>query len=477
MKRAALAGGACAALLVVLALVAGRRIDDRSVEPTAAPAPALAAGTAAEDESTESSRGFLFGRITTVGGGSYEGRLRWGRGEEAFWGDFFNGVRFENPWLALVPPERLPRVSRPLRIFGLEIARREHPVVPGRIFQARFGDLARIESRGREVRVELKSGSELVLDRLEASDFDDGVRVWDRDRGVVDLEPLRIRTIELLPATRLADAPVRLHGRVRTRQTVFSGFVRWNLENALGSDELVGRTADGVLALRCDSLRALERAGDGLRVTLVDGREVALAGTPEVGSGNRGVEVDDPRFGRVRVSWDAFERLDFDEPGRAGSGPAYDDFPPGRPLTGSVTTRSGRRLAGRLVFDLDESETTDTLDASADGVDYFVPIGLIARIARPARDAGTDSRVRVILHSGEPLTLDRTGDLREENAGLLIFADGHDRAEYVPWPEVERIDLDRPAAMHPPLDARSVPGPATSPGVRDEPRSPWPTST
>jgi len=35
----------------------------------------------------------------------------------------------------------------------------------------------------------------------------------------------------------------------------------------------------------------------------------------------------------------------------------------GRPLTGKVITRSGRRLAGRLVYDLDESETTETLDA------------------------------------------------------------------------------------------------------------------
>jgi hypothetical protein len=94
-------------------------------------------------------------------------------------------------------------------------------------------------------------------------------------------------------------------------------------------------------------------------VTLLDGREIVLSGTAKVG-GNRGVYVDDPRYGRVLVSWDAFERVDF-SPG--GSGPAYGDFPPGRPLTGSVTTRAGRRLAGRLVYDLDESETTETLDA------------------------------------------------------------------------------------------------------------------
>ena len=37
-------------------------------------------------------QGFLYGRINTEGGSTYEGRLRWGN-QEAFWGDFFNGTK------------------------------------------------------------------------------------------------------------------------------------------------------------------------------------------------------------------------------------------------------------------------------------------------------------------------------------------------------------------------------------------------
>lgn len=85
---------------------------------------------------------------------------------------------------------------------------------------------------------------------------------------------------------------------------------------------------------------------------------------------HRGIYVDDPRYGRVLVSWGAFERIDFSA---GGSGPAYNDFAWGRPLTASVTTRGGRRLTGRLVYDLDESETTETLDAPSQGVDYTIP--------------------------------------------------------------------------------------------------------
>jgi hypothetical protein len=153
----------------------------------------------------------------------------------------------------------------------------------------------------------------------------------------------------------------------------------------------------------------------------------------------------------VLVSWDAFERVEFSPGGR---GPAYGDFPPGGPLTGSITTRAGRRLAGRLVYDLDESEVTETLDAPSQGVDYTIPFGLIASIVLPGSEERGAQRARVTLHSGEELQLERTGDLGEGNAGMLIFVDGRQRPEYVPWTDVERVDLDRPPAMYRPLGGR-----------------------
>jgi hypothetical protein len=293
------------------------------------------------------------------------------------------------------------------------------------------------------VRVTLKSGTAFDLDRFEASDFDDGVRVWDLRRGVVDLDSLRIRSIEFLPTPALGAAPYRLHGTVRTRQGDFTGFVQWDRQECVGPDELDGHTADGELSLRFDTIRSIaRRSRDSALVTLLDGREIVLSETHQVGHGNRGIYVDDRRYGRVLISWDAFERVDF-SPG--GSGPAYGDFPPGRPLTGSVTTRAGHRLAGRLVYDLDESETTETLDAPSQGVDYTVPFGLIASIVLPGRE----EPARVTLQSREELRLERSGDLGERNAGILVFVEGRQRPEYVPWVDVERIDLDRQPATAP----------------------------
>jgi hypothetical protein len=458
MTRATIAGGAFVSVLVLLALAlaVGRWALEQEVDPAAATSsaitPSITPPAAETQPVAETHKGFLYGRITTTDGATYEGRLRWGGGEEAFWGDYFNGSKDENPWVAHVPLERLPRESRPIEIFGVAIAHRERQIDLGRPFMARFGDIAHIEARGTDVRVTLKSGTAFDLDRFSASDFDDGMRVWDGRRGVVDLDSLRIRTIELLPTPSLGAAPYRLHGTVRTRQGDFTGFVQWDREECVGPDELDGHTAQGELSLRFDTIRSIaRRSRDSSLVTLLDGREIVLSDTREVGHGNRGIYVDDRRYGRVLISWDAFERVDF-SPG--GSGPAYGDFPPGRPLTGSVTTRAGGRLTGRLVYDLDESETIETLDAPSEGVDYTIPFGLIASIVPPGREERGAPRANVTLHDGEELQLERTGDLGERNAGMLIFVEGRRRPEYVPWTDVEQVDFDRPRAMDPPLGGR-----------------------
>lgn len=452
MKRAIIA---CGALAIVLGLAsAGYLAFKQNVAPATPTSTAVA----------EAHPSFLYGRITLDGGATYEGRLRWGRDQEAFWGDYFNGFKEQNPWAAQVPPERLRKEPRPIKIFGIEIARREDQIDLTRPFMARFGDITRIELLGRDVRVTLKSGTMFDLGFYSSNDFDDGVRVWDGSRGVLDFGPRRIhaidfdfgrrriRAIDFLPAAPAGAAPQQLHGTVRTRQGDFTGFVQWNRNKGVGTDEISGRTADGNLRLRFDTLRSIARhSSDSSLVTLLDGREIVLSGTREAGQDNLGIYVDDRRYGRVLISWDAFERLDF-SPG--GSGPAYGDFPPGHPLTGSVTTRDGRRLAGRLVYDLDESETTETLDAPSQGVNYTIPFGLIASIVLPGREEHGTQHAKVTLHNGEELQLERSGDLGEGTGGMLIFVDGSQRPEYVLWTDVEQVNFHRPPSMYPPQGER-----------------------
>ena len=451
--KATIVGGALIVLVVLLALVGGRRglkeTLDQEEEPAAVTSPSASLSTA--ETASEAQQGFIFGRVTTDDGAIYEGRLRFGGDEEAFWGDYFNGFKDENPWIADAPLEQL-RERRPLEILGVEVFHWTRQVDLARPFMARFGDIARIEPNGRDLQVTLKSGTIFHLDLFAADDFADGVRVWDGRRGVVDLDEAQIRTIDLLPTGPLVTGADRLHGTVRTRAGDFTGFIQWDQVNGVGSDELDGHTADGELSLRFDTVRSIARnSSNSSRVTLLDGKEIVLSDSREVGSGNRGIYVDDRRYGRVLIPWDAFERVDF-SPG--GSGPAYGDFPTGRPLSGNVTTRDGRRLAGRLVYDLDESETTETLDAPSQGVDYTILFGLVASIVLPASEERGAKRAKVTLHSGEVLQLELAGDLGEGNPGMLIFVDGRKQPEYLRWTEIKQIYFDRPSAMYPPFERR-----------------------
>jgi hypothetical protein len=450
MKRATTVGGAFA---IVLGLaIAGYLALKRNVAPAT---PTLTASTPSTAVA-EAHPSFLYGRITLTDGATYEGRLRFGQHQEAFWGDYFNGFKQQNPWATHVPPERLRKEPHPIKIFGITIAKREEKIDLVRPFMARFGDITRIELLGRNVRVTLKSGTVLDSDWYSSNDLDDGVRVWDSSRGVLDFGPRRVRAIEFLPADAAGAVPQQLHGTVRTRQGDFTGFVQWNRNKGVGTDELSGRSANGNLSLRFDTLRSIARhSSDSSLVTMLDGREIILSGSREVGKENLGIYVDDRRYGRVLISWDAFERLDF-SPG--GSGPAYGDFPPGQPLTGSVTTRDGRHLAGRLVYDLDESETTETLDAPSQGVDYTILFGLIASIVLPGSEERVTQHAKVTLHNGEEMQLECRGDLGEGNPGLLIFGEGSQSPEFVPWTDVERVDFHRPPSMYPPQGGRLIKG-------------------
>lgn len=390
-------------------------------------------------EAAEPHPSFLYGRITVDGGATYEGRLRWGGEQEAFWGDYFNGFKDENPWARHVPADRLPKPEG-IEIFGIRIAGGSEGQFLGRPFMARFGDLTRIEMVGRDVRVTLKSGTVFNLDYFSVNDMADGVRVWDASQGVIDLRPGRIRSIDFLTDRRAGAVASRLHGTVRTRQGDFTGFIQWNQNKGAGADKISGRAADGDISLRFDTIRSIARHSDkSSLVTLLDGREIALSGTQDVGDGNLGIYVDDGRYGRVLISWAAFERLDLSS---GSSSPDYDAFAPGRPLSGSVTTRAGRRFVGRLVYDLDESETTETLDAPSKGVNYYIPFGMIASIAYPG--PGRDERTATVtLHEGGKLELERSGDLGGGSAGMLIFSDSSPRPEYVLWTDVEQVTFDR----------------------------------
>ena len=394
---------------------------------------ARSAGNASSGAAVEPA-GFLYGTVETTGGRRYTGVLRWGD-EEAFWDDLFNAQKAKLPYIDRLPEDQ--RRRREIRILGLRISYDWDEWVKGRQFIARFGDIKEIRPKtGEKVDVVMKSGTTYRLDD-GSNDIGATVRVQDPDLGTVEIDWKKIEQINFAAAP--SDAgPLdrRLYGEVTTEDGVFHGFVQWDSQECLGADKLDGESEDGKLSLEMGRIRSIEKKSrNGARVGMKDGRTYDLHGTNDVDSSIRGIFVEDEHFGRVKISWDAFNRVDFREGPATGRG--YADYKPATPLRGTVTDRDGKTWKGRLVFDLDESETWEMLNGERHGVEYDIPFERVRSIA-PFDDDTSD----VTLRNGRELRLEDSQDVTASNSGVLVMPERGGPEHYVPWEEVRRVEFD-----------------------------------
>jgi hypothetical protein len=378
-------------------------------------------------------QGFIYGRVTTETGSTFEGRLRWGN-HEAFWNDFFNSIKKDRQ----IPSEvkNKFRKKEKIKIFGITVAVRYEDIASSRLFKARFGDIREIRVRGADkATVVVKSGTEF---RVEGGSSDIGakIQVWDRELGKVDIEWDRIETVQFLPTPKGLEVDVhRLFGPVQTTAGGFSGFVQWDQDEGVSTDKLDGDSKDADLSIELGRIRSIERESKrSARITLLDDREFVLDGSNDVDSSNRGILVADDRYGHVLISWGEFERVDFSVP--RDSGPTYASFEPGKPLEGTVTDRDGTIHRGRLVYDLDETEGWELFDGNLRDIEYSIPMAEIASVVPWSRDSS-----RVTLRNGEELELEGTADAGAGNAGVLVLT-GDSEHTYLPWDEIRRIEFN-----------------------------------
>ncbi len=375
--------------------------------------------------------GFIYGVVETTSGSSYEGFIRWGK-EEAFWGDHFNATKEELPFEKYVPREE--RKSG-VDVFGVRLT--VSSGLENRQVVVRFGDLARIEVlRHERVELTFRNGSTLVVED-GSNDIGAEIVVRDVKAGTIELPWRKVRSVRFMQApTGLAPYAARLYGTLTTTSGSFEGFIQWDSEECLATDRLDGDSDDGEMSLEFGRIRTIERVSRSrARVELLDSRSFELSGTNDVDSDIRGIWVEDPRVGRVKVSWDAFRTLSFKP--APSSGPAYSSFAASRPLRGKVTDVKGTTTTDRLVFDVDESESWEMLDGTADGVDYSIPFALVASIEPKGRHGS-----QVTLRSGVSVRLEDSHDVTEDNSGVLLVAGPETEPKYVPWDEIARIDLE-----------------------------------
>lgn len=390
----------------------------------------------AGDANAVNNDGYIYGSVTTRSGSSYTGFMRWGT-QEAFWDDLFHSAKEELPFLEEFDDDgRRGNAKKRLRILGYRIDWDGGDSSGGRVFIARFGDIDSIEVTGdNDATIIMRNGEEYEVSGY-ADDVGGEIHVNDESAGEIDLKWNRIDTIEFEAAPRSADpGSFRLRGRIATDMGDFEGYIQWDSEECLSSDLLDGESEDGDMSIEFGEIRSIERRGRRSSIIMLkDGREIRLRGSNDVNQENRGIYVEDEGFGRAKVNWDEFDRVEFDDAGDSGRG--YDDYESLGPLQGTVTDEDGERYTGRIVIDLDEAEAWEILNGSDGDIEFNIPLANVASIRPDRRDSST-----VRLKNGTELVLEDGQDVSSRNSGVLIFADDDDPV-YLRWDEVEEIELD-----------------------------------
>lgn len=377
-------------------------------------------------------QGFIYGKVITLSGETYKGIMRWGK-QEYSWDDLFNATKEVNPWTKHTKGQKDRNISE-IKVLGKTIITLNGSCGTLHQFVTRFGDIAVIEIDGDdEPTLKMKNGTEYKVSGY--GDVEATIRILDENLGKVKLDWERIKRIEFMPTPeKVKKEGYRLCGKLITDDMTFEGYIMWDAEECISTDILDGETFDGDVEIEFGNIRSIKRrSSSSCMVILKDGREFTLRGTNDVDDDNRGIYIEDKRYGKVEVQWDEFKEVVFNDEG--DSGDPYNAYEPTGRLKGIVTIHKGDRYEGEIVFDLDESEGFEILDGKKGDMDFYIPFRHIVSITPKGRHA---SLVKLI--NGEEILLEDTQDVSECNDGVLVFQKKDDTI-YVEWGDIEKIEF------------------------------------
>lgn len=434
----------------------------------------LSAFAAAPASSQSADR--IWGRVHTTDGEVRGGFIRWD-GTAANWADILEARRElpEENYFAWLQAHDRERATRTIEFRGYRVTWDEvDPDFPMEVPSGvRFGHLdSLVVLDGEHAELTLRSGARLRLeprggargnsspDLHVAAPGEAEVEIeWD------DLE----RVVFSAPPPTAYPAARRLYGTAEDRGGGrFTGYLAWDLDEILESDVLDGREARrrGDRRVRFEDIRSLARTGRGTSVELRVGATLELEGSNDVDRGNRGLRIADPRLGVAVMPWEHLRVVRFHEAGDAAGGAggtggtdggtrgifgARGEFDGGRPLAGTVVTRAGEELRGRLRWDADEAGSWDFLNGEAEGIEYEIEFGFVRRIEPGEEDGAT-----VTLADGRALVLDGSRDVSSDNKGVMVASgepsaarSGGPEWRLIPWTDIREVRFD-PVPAEPP---------------------------
>lgn len=385
--------------------------------------------------------GFIYGRVTTEDGDSYEGPLRWGK-EEVYWTDMFNASKRENKNLDYLTDRELDQLrdrrgyqDNDLISRFINISWDDEDYVHE--FSTQFGNLKSIEVRsGSRVEVQLKNGESIRLNGSGYNDVGARISILDRELGKVRVSWSDIAYIEFMPTPSKLEQSFGdpLYGTVTCELGEFTGYVQWDHDERVGDDILDGEEDGDDYEIAFRKIESIEKDGSSSSIVkLKSGRTLDLRGTNDVDDDNKGIIVTVKGLGRVDIDWDEFDKVTFKE--APGSGPSYSSFSSPKLIRGTVEVDNGDRHSGEIIYDLDEEYTMEVLNGENDDVKFIIPFSNIQQIT-PRRSDNAE----ITLTGGDQLILEDGQDVSYKNLGVLIKTSS-DRI-YVPWDRIDTIILD-----------------------------------
>ncbi|MFC1555867.1 hypothetical protein ACFL67_02180 [candidate division KSB1 bacterium] len=176
-------------------------------------------------------------------------------------------------------------------------------------------------------------------------------------------------------------------------------------------------------------IKTIDRKGSQAVLLLKDGREFEVNGD----DANETIHVYDMGFGRTKVSWNDIYLIQFQEEPESYSKYSTEN---GYPIYGKVTTRSGEDFNGFIMWDNDESLSTDVLDGNESRHEREIPFANIKSI-RPR----TKSSSEIALVTGREIVLSGSNDVNSSNKGLII-SDAEYGVISIPWKNVDFVEID-----------------------------------
>lgn len=386
----------------------------------------------------QNSEGFIYGKVYTVGGDTYEGQIRWGK-EEVYWFDFFNATKPKNKYLGYLSRDEMEDLDRGNhwaerwveRVFSFS----ESSSRFGHTFVCQFGDIKSITVRGRNrVMLELRNGKEIRLDD-GSNDVGARIRVLDSELGEVTIKWDRLDKVEFMdtPKNLRPRMGEPIYGTVYTRDGEITGYIQWDHDERLSTDKLDGDTRDDDLSIPFGKIRSIEKSGRGVELVTKSGKELYLWGSNDVDRDNRGIIVNVPGMGRVDIPWREFDKVTFIDEQK--DMPVYKDFAKTNSLSGTVVMNDGSSYTGKIVFDLDETYDFEMLNGEKDNIEYFIPFREVKQI-KPKNYYFSE----VVLKDGQTLLIGDSQDLSDKNHGILVF-ESEDNYKYIRWEDVEEIEF------------------------------------